>query len=238
MVASPPTPPAAGQPPQRVLLPALRNFVIGAAVLGVLLSLLAGSFRYWQGWVFSVLFAFLTTAQGVYLAYKDPALLARRQQIAAQGESRAQRLFIIVGLVSNLGLLVLAALDHRFAWSRVPVWVCLAGDALLVLSFYLYYLVFKENSYAASSIQTFAGQQVISTGLYALVRHPKYLGDLLLVLGSALALGSWWALVFVLLAAPALAWRIGDEEKLLTQNLPGYAAYTRQVRYRLVPYLW
>jgi protein-S-isoprenylcysteine O-methyltransferase Ste14 len=231
-------PPAADPARRTLLLTSTRNGLISAVVLGLLLCLLAGTLGYWQGWVYAALFACLTTAQGVYLAIKDPALLERRKNIAAAGESKAERIFIIVGLVSNLGLLAFAALDHRFGWSRVPAWVSLAGDALLSLSFYLYYLVFRENSYAASSIQTFEGQTVVATGLYALVRHPKYLGDLLLVIGSPLALGSWWALGFVLIAVAGLAWRIGDEEKLLKQALPGYLEYTRQVRYHLVPYVW
>ncbi len=120
----------------------------------------------------------------------------------------------------------------------MSLFVPLVGDGLIALSFLTYILVFKENSFAASSIQTFEGQQVISTGPYALVRHPKYVGDLFLVIGTPLALGSWWALVFVLVTIPALAWRILDEEKLLKKDLPGYVEYTQKVRYRLVPYLW
>jgi protein-S-isoprenylcysteine O-methyltransferase Ste14 len=120
----------------------------------------------------------------------------------------------------------------------MPVFVSVLGDALLVFSFYLYYLVFRENSYAASSIKTFEGQKVISTGPYARVRHPKYVGDLFLVIGIPLALGSWWALALIVLSIAGLVWRILDEEKLLKKDLPGYIEYTQKVRYRLVPYLW
>lgn len=116
--------------------------------------------------------------------------------------------------------------------------VSLMGDGLVVFSFLIYYLVFRENSYAASSVQTFEGQQVISTGSYALIRHPKYGGDIILVVGIPLALGSWWCLAFIVLVIPALAWRILDEERLLKKDLPGYVEYTQKVRYRLVPYLW
>ncbi len=221
-----------------LVLPGLRNFVVGTVVLGALLALLAGTFRYWQGWAFAVLFAGLTTAQGIYLGIKDPALLERRKQVAAEGQSRAERLFVVFGLLANLGLMVFSALDHRFGWSHMPPLAALLGYALMVLSFYVYYLVFEENSYAASSIKTFEGQKVISSGLYARVRHPKYAGDLLLVLGMPLALGSWWALLFIVPLMPALVWRILDEEKLLTKELPGYAEYMHKVRYRLVPYVW
>ena len=232
------TPAAAGDHFKQIYLPAIRNGLISAAVLGVLLCLLAGSWAFWQGWGFAVLFAFLTTSQGVYLALKDPALLERRKAIAAKGESPAERIFIIVGLVANLGLMVLSALAHRWSWAQLPGWVSVVGWALMSLAFYLYYLVFRENSFAASSIQTFEGQRVISTGLYAVVRHPKYLGDLLLVLGTALALGWWWGLAFILIVVPALAWRIGDEEQLLKKDLAGYTEYTQRVRYRLVPGVW
>jgi protein-S-isoprenylcysteine O-methyltransferase Ste14 len=221
-----------------LILPAIRNFLIGVIVLGVVLCLVAGTISYWQGWAFTILFATLTTAQGIYLAIKDPELLERRKNIAPAEESKAQKIFIVVALLADAGLLLFSALDHRLGWSKMPVLVSVAGNMLLVFSFFLYYLVFKENSFAASSIKTFEDQQVISTGPYALVRHPKYVGDLFLVLSIPLALGSWWALVFVALTIPGLAWRILDEEKLLKKELPGYIEYAQQVRYRLVPYIW
>ncbi len=232
------TPPAIRDILKSLILPALRNFLIGVIMLGAVLCLLAGRFNYWQGWVFTVLFIFLTNAQGVYLGIKDPELLERRKQVSLAGQSRGQKIFTIVALLTNACLLIFSALDQRFGWSQVPAFVSAVGDGLIVLSFVVYYFVFEENSYAATLIQTFEGQQVISTGPYALVRHPKYVGDLFLVIGTPLALGSWWALVFVLVTIPALAWRILDEEKLLKRDLPGYIEYTRKVRYRLVPYLW
>ncbi len=232
------TPPAIRDILKSLILPALRNFLIGVIMLGAVLCLLAGRFNYWQGWVFTVLFIFLTNAQGVYLGIKDPELLERRKQVSLAGQSRGQKIFTIVALLTNACLLIFSALDQRFGWSQVPAFVSAVGDGLIVLSFVVYYFVFEENSYAATLIQTFEGQKVISTGPYALVRHPKYVGDLFLVIGTPLALGSWWALVFVLVTIPALAWRILDEEKLLKRDLPGYIEYTRKVRYRLVPYLW
>ncbi len=235
---SPSATPAKGNSLKSLILPSIRNFLIGVIVLGGVLCLLAGTVRYWQGWVFTILFAALTTAQGIYLAINDPELLERRKQIAPEGESTAEKIFIAVGLLANVCLMAFSALDHRFGWSHMPAWISVVGDGLLVLGFFLYYLVFRENSYAASSIKTFEGQKVISSGPYAHVRHPKYVGDLFLVIAIPLALGSWWALAFVLLAIAALAWRIFDEEKLLKQDLPGYDEYTQKVRYRLVPHVW
>ena len=172
------------------------------------------------------------------MGIKDPALLKRRKQVAPAGESRAERVFIIFALGANVVLMIFCALDHRFGWSHMPARVSVLGDVLIVLSFFVYYFVFQVNSYAASSIQTFEGQQVVSTGPYGLVRHPKYAGDLLLIVGTPLALGSWWGLLIIVLMFPALAWRILDEEKLLQKDLPGYGSYMQKVRYRLLPYLW
>jgi protein-S-isoprenylcysteine O-methyltransferase Ste14 len=221
-----------------LIIPAVRNFLLGVIALGIVLFLAAGTLNYWQAWVFIILFMALVTTQGIYLSIKDPELLERRRQIAPAGESTREKIFIIVGLLGNFCLIVFSALDHRLGLSQMSPLVSLIGEGLVVLSFLGYYFVFRENSFAASSIQTFEGQKVISTGLYAHVRHPKYAGDLLLVIGIPLALGSWWGLAFLLLVIPALVWRILDEEKLLKKDLPGYAGYMEKVRYRLVPYLW
>jgi protein-S-isoprenylcysteine O-methyltransferase Ste14 len=221
-----------------LIIPAVRNFLLGVIALGIVLFLAAGTLNYWQAWVFIILFMALVTTQGIYLSIKDPELLERRRQIAPAGESTREKIFIIVGLLGNFCLIVFSALDHRLGLSQISPLVSLIGEGLVVLSFLGYYFVFRENSFAASSIQTFEGQKVISTGLYAHVRHPKYAGDLLLVIGIPLALGSWWGLAFLLLVIPALVWRILDEEKLLKKDLPGYAGYMEKVRYRLVPYLW
>ncbi len=232
------TPPATRNTLKSLILPSIRNFLNGVIALGVVLFLLAGTLNYWQAWVFTILFMAMVTQQGIYLSLKDPELLERRKQIAPAGESTRQKIFIIIGLLGDVCLIVFSALDHRFGWSQMSPFVSLLGDGLVVLSFLVYYLVFRVNSYAASSIQTFESQKVISTGPYARVRHPKYVGDIILIVGIPLALGSWWGLAFIVLVIPALVWRILDEEKLLKKDLPGYVEYTQKVRYRLVPYLW
>ena len=221
-----------------IILPGIRNTIIGIIVLGVVLCLVAGKFNYWQGWVFSILFAVLTNSQGIYLGIKSPELLARRMQIAAPKESRGQKIFLIVALLGFVGVLIFSALDQRFGWSKMPAFVTVVGDALMVLSFILYYFVLRENSWAATTIQTFDGQKVISTGPYARVRHPKYVGDMILGIGTLLALGSWWAFVFLVITIPALVWRILDEEKVLEKDLAGYKDYAERTRYRLLPGVW
>jgi len=221
-----------------VIVQGFLNFLIGTIVIGALLSWIAGTVAYWQAWVFAILFNLGTASQGIYLFIKDPELLERRKQVAPADESTIERFFIIFALASIFGVIIIGALDQRFGWSQMPFWVTLVGDILIILSFILYYFVFMENSFAASSIRTFEGQRVISTGPYAIVRHPKYIGDILLIIGIPLALGTWWGLIILVLTIPGMAWRILDEEKLLKDDLPGYRAYLEKVRYRLLPYVW
>jgi protein-S-isoprenylcysteine O-methyltransferase Ste14 len=168
-----------------------------------------------------------------------PALLERRKRVGPRAEQRAaQRIIISVGILSLLGVMVFSALDHRFGWSPVPPVVSVVGDVLVALGLFIDLLVFRENTYGASNIRVEQGQQVISTGPYAIVRHPMYAGVLVMMVGIPLALGSWWGLLVVAVAAPLLIWRTLDEERVLKQELPGYTEYTHHVRYRLVPSVW
>jgi protein-S-isoprenylcysteine O-methyltransferase Ste14 len=176
---------------------------------------------------------------GLYLALKDPALLERRKKFGPTKEqSPVQRIAISIGVLAILSLLVFCALAHRFGWCPVPAYVSLAGDAMVALGLMVNLLVFRENSYGGSTIEIVADQRVISTGPYALVRHPMYAGVLIMITGIPLALDAWWGLAIIAVAAPGLIWRILDEEKLLRKDLPGYVEYTQKVRYRLVPYIW
>ncbi len=224
---------------KQLILPALRTFAIGAVVLGLLLFLPAWTLNYWQAWLFILVFLTCITAIGLFLSINDPALLERRKKVGpATEQSPVQKIIMSLALVGILALLVVCALDHRFSWTRVPVWVSLLGDGLVAMGLYLNLLVFKENSFGGSSIETVADQKVISTGPYARVRHPMYLGVLIMMIGVPLALGSFWGLAVLALISPGLIWRILDEEKLLVLQLPGYKEYMQKVRFRLLPYLW
>jgi len=143
-----------------------------------------------------------------------------------------------LAMLGFIAMLVFPVLDHRFGWSSVPASVSVLGDALIALAFLFIFFVFKENSYGASTIQIAEGQTVISTGPYALVRHPMYAGALVMLIGTPIALGSWWGLFAALLILPVLIWRLLDEERFLRQNLAGYAEYQTKVRYRLLPCIW
>ena len=140
-------------------------------------------------------------------------------------------------MIGFIALFVFPAFDHRFGWSPVPLYISLAGDVLVAFGFLFIFFVFKVNTYAAT-IQIAEGQKVISTGPYALVRHPMYAGALVMLIGVPLALGSWWGLFTLALIMPVLIWRLLDEEKFLSKNLPGYTEYCQKVRYRLVTSVW
>ena len=135
-------------------------------------------------------------------------------------------------------MLVVPALDHRFAWSVVPLPAVIAGDVLVLVGFLVIFFVYKENTFASATIDVSSEQKAISTGLYALVHHPMYMGGVFLFVGMSLSLGSWWGLFVFFLMIPALIWRLLDEEEFLAKNLPGYSTYRNQVRYRLIPFIW
>jgi protein-S-isoprenylcysteine O-methyltransferase Ste14 len=218
---------------------ALRSSLFGILTLAALLFIPAGTLDYWQAWLFLAVFVCASGASTIYLAIHDPKLLERRIRVGPRAEKEpAQKIIMGFAMVGFIAMLVFPALDHRFRWTSVPASVSLLGDALITLGFLLIFFVFRENSYGASTIQIAGGQTVISTGPYALVRHPMYAGGLVMWVGIPLALGSWWGLFVLLLLLPVLIWRLLDEERFLRQNLPGYTEYQTKVRYRLAPFIW
>lgn len=217
----------------------LLRSLIGLAAFSILVFGPAGTVAYWQGWAFIAVFSISTTIIGVYLALKDPVLLERRMKAGPAAETRPrQKIIISLAFAIFLLLLVVSTLDHRFGWSRVPTPVSLLGDALVAIGLMIDLRVLRENSYGAATIERMEGQQVVTTGPYALVRHPMYAGALIMVFGVPLALGSWWGLIVALAAIPTLMLRVLDEEEMLRSELDGYGAYTQRVRYRLIPGLW
>jgi protein-S-isoprenylcysteine O-methyltransferase Ste14 len=204
-----------------------------------LLFIPAGTFRYWQGWVTLAVFIACSGAYTGYLAKHDPALLKRRTEAGISHEKEfTQKVVMALLYIACIVLVVLPPLDVRFGWSVMPWQVSIIGDAFIVFSFYLFYLVSKVNTYAAANIRVEQGQKVILSGVYALVRHPMYFGALFLFAGTPVALGSWWALLLFPVLIPILVARILNEEKLLARDLPGYVEYMRKVRYRLIPGVW
>jgi protein-S-isoprenylcysteine O-methyltransferase Ste14 len=218
---------------------AFRGFLFLLLVMAALLFVPAWTLDYWQAWTFLAVYFASSLAIILYLMKKDRKLLERRMGggPAAEKETTQKIIMSFVSL-GFVGLLVLPALDHRFGWSRMPPYVALAGDALVALGWLAIFFVFKENTFSSATIELAPDQKVISTGLYALVRHPMYAGGLVMLLGMPLALGSWWGELVIVAMLPALLWRLFDEEKFLARNLPGYVEYRQKVRYRLVPRVW
>ena len=209
------------------------------AILLACLFIPAGTLSYWQAWVFLTVFAASSQALGIYFLTHDRKLVERRMKIGPAAEQRpAQKIISALFMLGFVGFVVLPAFDHRFGWSPVAPVLSVLANAIIVLSFVLFFLVMKSNSYAASTIQVEEGQRVVSTGPYAYVRHPMYSGALLLVAAMPLALGSWLGVLLIVPFFPVLVWRILDEEDFLRKDLPGYAEYMRRVRYRLIPRVW
>jgi protein-S-isoprenylcysteine O-methyltransferase Ste14 len=220
-----------------------RKAVGGILVLLVAMAALlfgpAGTLDYWQAWAFLAAFFVPALAITVYLMKKDPRLLERRLSAGPTAEQRTtQKIIQSITSVGFIAMLVVPAIDHRYGWSSMPRAVSIAGDILVVLGFLIIFFVYKENSFASATIEVSAEQRVISTGLYALVRHPMYMGGLVLFIGIPLSLGSWWGLLVFVVMVPALIWRLLDEEEFLVKNLTGYSEYRNEVKYRLIPLVW
>jgi protein-S-isoprenylcysteine O-methyltransferase Ste14 len=213
--------------------------LVTLAILVACLFIPAGTLNYWQAWVFVAVFGVSAQALGIYFLVHDRKLVERRMNIGPVAEQRpAQKLISALFILGFVEFVVLPAFDHRFGWSPVAPVVSVIADAMIVLSFLLFFVVMKSNSYAASTIQVEEEQPVVSTGPYGYVRHPMYSGALLLLAAMPLGLGSWWSVLLVLPFFPVLVWRILDEEIFLRRNLPGYAEYMQRVRYHLVPRVW
>jgi protein-S-isoprenylcysteine O-methyltransferase Ste14 len=208
-------------------------------VMAALLFITAGTLDYWQAWTFMAVYFVASVAITLYLMKNDPELLRRRMSGGPGAEKEpTQKIIMSFASVGFIGLLVIPALDHRLAWSHMPLYVALAGDVFVVLGWIAIFFVFRENSYSSATIELAPDQKVISTGLYGWVRHPMYAGGLVMLLGMPLALGSWWGVLVFIAIIPALIWRLLDEEKFLARNLPGYVEYQSRVRYRLLPLVW
>jgi protein-S-isoprenylcysteine O-methyltransferase Ste14 len=210
--------------------------------MALLLFVSAGTWRWPEGWVYLAELGVIGTAVGVWLAQHDPGLLAERMSgIFARSQRTWDRILMSVFVVIWIGSLVLSALDAvRFHWSRVPIWLQAVGAILVALSYYVFYLTFRENSYAAPTvkIQSERGHRVVSTGPYAMVRHPMYAGAVAFFVGTPLLLGSWWGLAIAPALIVLLSVRALLEERTLADELPGYRDYAARVRYRLVPGIW
>ncbi len=220
---------------RKALIGILRTF----AVLVVVIFAPAWTLHYWQGWACLASFFVPACAISVYVAKYDPALLERRLRAGPTAEKeKGQKVVQVITSIVFIADFAIPVHDHRLRWSLVPGYMCLVGDAMMVAGFAIVFVVFRANSYTSGIVEVMEGQQVISTGPYGVVRHPMYSGGLILLFGIPLALGSWWGLLVNVPMVAAVVWRLLDEEKLLAENLPGYADYRELVKYRLAPFVW
>jgi protein-S-isoprenylcysteine O-methyltransferase Ste14 len=214
--------------------------VLGVGVvLALLMFLPAWTLAYPQGWLYLLAFLGGTTAVTIYLARNDLGLLESRNEAGPTAETdKTQQVIQSIASLFFVAMFVVAALDFRFGWSEVPLWLCVVGDALVLVGLWIVYRVFKVNSFTAGTIKVDEEQPLIQSGPYGVVRHPMYSGAILLVLATPIALGSWWALLCAVPMCLAIAARGFEEEKLLVAELAGYEAYREKVRYRILPYVW
>ena len=207
--------------------------------LGVALFLPAWTLDFWQAWVYLLIFAGAAALITVYLWNHDKKLLESRVKAGPVAEKeKSQKLIQVFASLAFIGTLVLPSLDRHFLWSHVPLVIVIAGDSLVALGFLVVFIVYKENTFTSAIIEVAAGQRVISTGPYAIVRHPMYAGALLMLFATPLALGSWWGLTMFIPMALVIVLRLRDEEIFLQESLPGYTEYCGKVRFHLVPYVW
>jgi protein-S-isoprenylcysteine O-methyltransferase Ste14 len=205
-------------------------------VLLLVLFLPAGTWNYWEAWAYLFILLVPMLFVMVYLLKRQPDLLERRLRM--REKEAQQKGLVLLSLVYFLFVYILPGLDHRFGWSHVPVGVIIAAQVLVLLGYGIVFLVFRENRYAARVVEVDEQQAVISSGPYAFVRHPMYTGVTIMYIFSPLALGSYWAVLPALLIIPLLAARLRNEESVLLRDLPGYAAYLQQTKYRLIPGVW
>ena len=204
--------------------------------IGLLVLWPAGTFKFWQVYVY---LAFLLVPMLFVVRYfldKNPKFLERR--LATKEKKGQQRVVVWTSTLVFLAGFMLPGFDHRFGWSNVPTYVVIVADIAVLLGYSIIILVFKENSYASRVVEVAKNQTVISTGPYSIVRHPMYLGVLIMFSATPLALGSYWAIIPFAALPTFLVLRILNEERLLSEQLPGYKEYCRRIRFRIIPFVW
>jgi len=211
-------------------------FIIAVAAL---LFIPVWTFNYWQAWFFLAVLSISVFTITLYLAKNDPNLLERRVKAGSMAEKeKNQKIIQFAAQITFILVLVIPAIDHRFAWSLMPAYFSLFGDFLVVIGLLIVFFVFKENTFTSAIIEVNTLQKVITTGPYAIVRHPMYIGAIIMLLGVPLALGSFWGELAVILIFLVIILRLLDEETYLEKNLSGYKAYKNKVKCRLVPFIW
>ena len=220
----------------KLLASALVKLLMGLALLGAMLFWPAGTWNYPNGWLFLAVLFFPMLMVGAVMLVKSPVLLEKR--LHAKEKEQAQKgVLAVAALMFPLGF-VLSGLDFRYGWSQVPLWCVITAAVLFLAGYGMYAEVLRENAYLSRTVEVQEGQRVIDTGLYGVVRHPMYLATILMFLPMPLILGSLWGLLPMAIYPLLMVVRIGNEEKVLCEELDGYDAYRQKVKYRLIPFIW
>ena len=220
----------------KLLASALTKFIFGIVLVGALLFLPAWTFDYFGAWLFLGILFIPMMIMGIVMFIKSPSLLEKR--LANKEKESAQKGVVGVSALMFLGGFILSAIDFRYGWSRVPLWLTITAAVIFLVGYALYAEVLHENAYLSRTVEVQEGQKVIDTGLYGAVRHPMYLATLLMFLPMPLVLGSFWGLIPFAIYPVAIVIRIINEEKVLSEGLDGYSEYRKKVKYRLIPFIW
>ena len=221
---------------KKLFIQALSKYLMGLVLFGLLLFLPAGTFEYWNAWVLIVALFGPMLVLGAVLLFKSPELLAKR--LASKEKESQQKTVVALSALMFLASFILAGLDFRYGWTSLPSWTVWTATGVLLLSYLMYAEVMRENAYLSRTIEVQDNQKVIDTGLYGIVRHPMYSATVFLFLSMPLILGSMISFVVMLVYIPVINARIKNEEKVLSEGLPGYQEYKQKVRSKLIPFIW
>lgn len=219
-----------------LIISGLCKLLFGIALVGLLLFLPAGTWQYWQAWVFIAVLFIPMLIMGVILLIKSPELLAKRLN-NKEKEAVQKHVVALSGLMFICGFVV-CGLDYRWGWSDMPWWIVGMAAVLFLLGYAMYAEVMRENAYLSRTIEVQENQKLIDTGLYGIVRHPMYTATLLMFLAIPLILGSWWGMAVFAVYPVLIIKRIQNEEQVLAAGLKGYTDYQQRVRWRLIPWVW
>ena len=220
----------------QLIINALSKLIVGLGMIALLLFVPAGTWHYWHAWLLLALLFIPMICLGIGMLFFSPQLLSKR--LNNKEKERTQKHVVVFSGLMFLGGFILCGLDHRFAWSQVPFWVVITASMQFLIGYVIYAEVLRENAYLSRTVEVQDNQQLIDTGLYSIVRHPMYTATLLMFLSMPLILGSWWALLLFACYPWLIIKRIQNEEQVLVSGLKGYADYKKQVRWRLIPWVW
>lgn len=220
----------------QLIINALSKLIVGLGMIALLLFVPAGTWHYWHAWLLLALLFIPMICLGIGMLFFSPQLLSKR--LNNKEKERTQKHVVVFSGLMFLGGFILCGLDHRFAWSQVPFWVVITASMLFLIGYVIYAEVLRENAYLSRTVEVQDNQRLIDTGLYSIVRHPMYTATLLMFLSMPLILGSWWALLLFACYPWLIIKRIQNEEQVLVSGLKGYADYKKQVRWRLIPWVW